>query len=139
MFFIADLSAVILHPLHEGIPSLVLHINCTCNRFRQHHCRSKYEKLKAMLVEEGFETAVGHLCGRSSDGDSKRRADQIASMSVLLRFIGHACCWPMCFLSALRPVDRLLCRGCKAWTLLRRLSCIICVLNGVLPAVAFAV
>lgn len=74
---LADLTAVIINPLHRDVPAMVCYIAPTCNKFTAGDCRVKYQRIKEMIREAGLNDIVGPLLGSSSDGDSRRRTTQI--------------------------------------------------------------
>ncbi len=103
VLFDADLNAVIIHPLHKDLPSLVCYMAPTCNKFTTKDCSDKYETLKAMYKESGLEHVLGPVLGTSSDGDSRRR---------LLQTLRMWCC--SCSARDLPPVLFLPCRCAEA-------------------------
>jgi len=71
-----DLTAVVIHPIHDEVPSLVCYMAPTCNKFKKEHCQAKYAKLKEMAEACGLTKTLGPAVGGASDGDPKRRAMQ---------------------------------------------------------------
>ena len=63
---------IVVNPLHDKLPRLVLTICCTCNSFDAKWVRRQWDVIDSLWVKECLET-VGPIVGHSSDGDSRRR------------------------------------------------------------------
>ena len=63
---------VVVNPLHERLPRLVLIVCCTCNCFNSDWVRGQWDTIDRLWEEECL-AAVGPIIGHASDGDSRRR------------------------------------------------------------------
>ena len=63
---------VMVSPLHEKLPRLVLCVLCTCNCFDSQWVRDQWTKIDD-LWDKHCKSTIGPIIGHASDGDSKRR------------------------------------------------------------------
>ena len=63
---------VMVSPLHENLPRLVLCMSCTCNCFDSQWIKNQWEQIEK-LWETYCKDVVGSIIGHTSDGDSRRR------------------------------------------------------------------
>lgn len=92
MCFEPDLSAVIIHPLHEDLPSMVCYLTPTCNRFTAEDCKERYKTIKALYEGCDLQHILGPLVGGSSDGDARRRVDQVERPSCVFLRLSYVWC-----------------------------------------------
>jgi hypothetical protein len=74
---------------------MVCYLTPTCNRFTAEDCKERYTKIKELYEESGLQRILGPLVGASSDGDARRRGDQVQRKIVLKHgvfFRGHLTC-----------------------------------------------
>ena len=70
-------QVVVVNPLHERLPRLVLVVCCTCNCFNSDWVRGQWDTIDRLWEEECL-VAVGPIIGHTSDGDSRRRQLMLA-------------------------------------------------------------
>ena len=70
---------LILNPLHSCLPTLVVSLFPTCNRFTHTDVDKQWNKVEE-LFRNIMENSVGPLIGHSSDGDSRRRVLMLSKM-----------------------------------------------------------
>ena len=63
---------VMVNPLHQSLPRLVLVVNCTCNCFNAGWVRRQWKVIEK-IWEDKCKDIVGPIVGHASDGDSRRR------------------------------------------------------------------
>ena len=63
---------VMVNPLHQSLPRLVLVVNCTCNCFDAAWVRRQWGVIEKIWEDE-CKDIVGPIVGHASDGDSRRR------------------------------------------------------------------
>jgi hypothetical protein len=63
---------IMVNPLHDKLPKLVLVVSCTCNRFNSSWVRNQWETIDT-LWQDSCGLVIGPIIGHSSDGDSRRR------------------------------------------------------------------
>ena len=63
---------IMVNPLHDKLPRLVLAVSCTCNRFNSDWVRNQWSSID-VLWQDICGTVVGPIVGHASDGDSRRR------------------------------------------------------------------
>jgi hypothetical protein len=63
---------IMINPLYEGLPSIPVLFQSTCNRFDADFVRQQWNELCRYWREAGLEK-VGMLIGHASDGDARRR------------------------------------------------------------------
>ena len=63
---------VMVNPLHESLPRLVLVVMCTCNCFDAPWVRQQWLRIDDMWNKD-CKDIVGPIVGHASDGDSRRR------------------------------------------------------------------
>lgn len=63
---------IMVNPLHDRLPRLVLVVNVTCNCFNSAWVREQWSVIDG-LWQEHCEEVVGPIIGHASDGDSRRR------------------------------------------------------------------
>ena len=63
---------IVVNPLHEKLPRLVLSVCCTCNCFDSKWVKHQWDVIDSLWIKECLST-VGPVVGHSSDGDSRRR------------------------------------------------------------------
>ena len=63
---------VVVNPLHDKLPWLVLVACCTCNCFNSGWVKNQWEVIDRMW-EKSCLAAVGPILGHASDGDSRKR------------------------------------------------------------------
>ena len=63
---------IMVNPLHEKLPRLVLVVSCTSNCFDSEWVRNQWKTID-VLWEENYGTSIGPIVGHASDGDSRRR------------------------------------------------------------------
>ena len=63
---------VMVNPLHQSLPRLVLVVMCTCNYFDAPWVRQQWLRIKDFWNKE-CKDIVGPIVGHASDGDSRRR------------------------------------------------------------------
>ena len=68
---------IMVNPLHEKLPRLVLQVNCTCNCFDATWVRRQWGIIDGLWLKECHD-AVGPVVGHASDGDSRRRLLMLA-------------------------------------------------------------
>ncbi|KAL3697901.1 hypothetical protein R1sor_011977 [Riccia sorocarpa] len=68
---------VIVNPLHEKLPRLIIFASITCNSFVTSWVREHWRSLKREW-DEHCRTVVGPVIGHASDGDSRRRKLMLA-------------------------------------------------------------
>ena len=69
----AGLARVImLNPLHKDLPSMVILLQATCNKFDHDMVKHQWEKIQ-LLYNKHLLKVLGPLVGNGSDGDSRRR------------------------------------------------------------------
>ena len=68
---------VVVNPLHELLPRLVLVVCCTCNCFNSDWVRGQWDIIDKLWEQECL-AAVGPIVGHASDGDSRRRQLMLA-------------------------------------------------------------
>lgn len=64
--------AIVVNPLHEKLPRLVLVVCCTCGCFDSNWVRRQWNRIDALWMEDCY-AAVGPIIGHASNGDSRRR------------------------------------------------------------------
>jgi hypothetical protein len=52
---------VIIHPLHDDIPSMVCYLTPTCNRFTAEDCKERVTKIKELYHKAGLHEIIGPL------------------------------------------------------------------------------
>lgn len=62
---------MVVNPLHDKLPRLVLVACCTCNCFKSAWIRNQWEVINK-LWERDFLAAVGPIVGHASNGESRR-------------------------------------------------------------------
>jgi hypothetical protein len=62
---------IMVSPMHEKLPRLVLSVACTCNCFDADWVKKQWERVDALWAAE-CEQVVGPILGHASDGDSRR-------------------------------------------------------------------
>jgi len=63
---------IMVSPLHDKLPRLVLYVSCTCNCFDSQWIRDQWTKIDH-LWDKHYKSTVGPIIGHASDGDSRRR------------------------------------------------------------------
>ena len=63
---------VMVSPLHDKLPRLVLCVSCTCNCFDSQCVKNQWVKIEK-LWDKHCKDVVGPIIGHASDGDSRRR------------------------------------------------------------------
>jgi len=63
---------IVVNPLHEKLPRLVLVAYCTCGCFDSQWVRRQWDRIDALWMKHCY-SAVGPIVGHASDGDSRRR------------------------------------------------------------------
>ena len=63
---------IVVNPMHEKLPRLVLVACCTCNCFDSGWVRKQWDVIDNLWEKECL-SAVGPIIGHASDGDSRRR------------------------------------------------------------------
>jgi hypothetical protein len=63
---------IVVNPLYDKLPKLVLVVSCTCNCFDSSWVRSQWRTIDALWKDNCLED-VGPIIGHASDGDSRRR------------------------------------------------------------------
>ena len=63
---------VMVNPLHDSLPRLVLVVTCTCNCFDASWVRQQWDMIEKLWNKE-CKDIVGPILGHASDGDSRRR------------------------------------------------------------------
>ena len=76
------IRAMVINPLHPGLPSLTVMVHAHCNRFTTSWLCDDWKATKA-LMEEHISPHLGDFIGRGSDGDARRFALMKAAMSRL--------------------------------------------------------
>jgi hypothetical protein len=62
---------IMVSPMHEKLPRLILSVACTCNCFDADWVKKQWERVDALWAAE-CEQVVGPILGHASDGDSRR-------------------------------------------------------------------
>jgi len=73
---------LVVNPLHEKLPRLVLVVTCTCNCFDSGWVRKQWCTIDELWKQECLE-AVGPIIGHASDGDSRRRQLMLADYKLM--------------------------------------------------------
>ena len=63
---------VMLNPLHKDLPSMVILLQATCNKFDHNMVKHQWEEIQ-LLYNKHLLSVLGPLVGNGSDGDSRRR------------------------------------------------------------------
>ena len=63
---------IMVNPLHDKLPRLVLVVSCTCNCFNSNWVRNQWKTID-YLWQKSCGHIVGPIIGHASDGDSRRR------------------------------------------------------------------
>ena len=63
---------IMVNPLHEKLPRLVLVACCTCGCFNSDWVRQQWDRIDALWMTHCY-SDVGPIIGHASDGDSRRR------------------------------------------------------------------
>ena len=63
---------VVVNPLHDKLPCLVLVVLCTCNCFNATWVRDQWKTIE-QLWEKECKEEIGPIVGHANDGDSRRR------------------------------------------------------------------
>jgi hypothetical protein len=63
---------IMVNPLHEALPKLVLVVSCTYNYFDSKWVRDQWENIDKLWGAQCLET-VGPIIGHASDGNSRRQ------------------------------------------------------------------
>jgi len=63
---------IVVNPLHEKLPRLVLVAICTCGCFDSNWVRQQWDQIDELWKKHCY-SAVGPIIGHASDGDSRRR------------------------------------------------------------------
>jgi hypothetical protein len=73
---------IVVNPLHEKLPRLVLVVSCTCNCFDAGWVKKQWMDIDK-LWREHCEQSVGPIIGHASDGDSRRRQLMLADFTSI--------------------------------------------------------
>jgi hypothetical protein len=68
---------VMVSPLHDKLPRLVLCVSCTCNCFNSQWIKDQWDRID-QLWDKHCKIVVGPIIGHASDGDSRRRQLMLA-------------------------------------------------------------
>ena len=63
---------IIVNPLHENLPRLVVVVHPTCNKLDANFVAKQWEKIEVMWRKH-MKNCLGPIIGYSFDGDSRRR------------------------------------------------------------------
>ena len=63
---------IVVNPLHEKLPRLVLVACCTCGFFNSQWVRQQWDQIDNLWMQHCY-SSVGPIIGHASDGDSRRR------------------------------------------------------------------
>ena len=63
---------VVVNPMHEKLPRLVLVVSCTCGKFNAEWIRAQWDLIDVEW-EASCKEIIGPIIGHASDGDSRRR------------------------------------------------------------------
>lgn len=80
---------VMVNPLHQNLPRLVLVVNCTCKYFDAAWVRRQWGVIEKIWEDE-CKDIVGPIVGHVSDGDSRRRQLMLEDYKP---WRGHGCRW----------------------------------------------
>lgn len=73
---------VVVNPLQDKLPRLVLVACCTCNCFKSAWVRNQWEVIDKLWARDCL-AAVGPIVGHASDGDSRRRQLMLADFKSI--------------------------------------------------------
>ena len=76
----SNARVIMIDPVHQQLPRIVLHIQATCNCFDHNHVLHQWLFFDA-LTGQHLDPILGPAVGKSSDGDSRRRKFHLAQSS----------------------------------------------------------
>ena len=73
---------IILNPLHKLLPSMVVYLQCTCNKFTSSDVRAQWDQLSHLYTTSGLATALGPLIGKRSMNITNKPGSRIVSCDI---------------------------------------------------------